>query len=838
MTDFVEVLDDPTISVVLDADDEVTVVPMPDTVETINVGEQGPPGPPGQTGASGPEGPTGEKGDQGDQGDQGLPGIDGVGYSSPENATKLLMHCDGSNGSTVFIDSSLFEHTLTGVGFAALGTAQQKFGSASLNPGGADGSYVVLEGSEDWAFGTNDFTIDFWFRPTSATSGVFYDGRSVPGGAAGPYPTISIAGGVLLYYTGGATRITGASVVALNTWYHCALSRRDGLTRLFLNGVEQGTAWGDNTNYISDLLSPPKIGAAFNGTAPFAGWMDEIRVSKGIGRWAANFTPPVLPYTVDDFGGLEGPQGEPGVDGTGYAAPDAATKLLLHLDGADGTTVLTDVSLYSHVVTAIGTAALSTAQKVFGSASLSPGGVSGSYVALDVSDDWAFTTGDFTIDFWFRCTAISSTILYEGRPTSSGGTGPYPCVFINSNVLSYFVNGAGVINGATVLVANTWYHAAVARRSGQTRLFLNGVQQGATWADLTNYIADPVQPPRFGANFSGLNPLSGWMDEIRVSKGIARWAANFTPPVLPYTLDDHTGLGVVGPQGPQGPQGIQGIQGIQGPQGVVGPQGPQGPQGIQGIQGIQGVAGPTAPGSGMFVNIDAGLCRFIPHNGNMVKVNGVVYPFGIIAFPWTGCTLNGVPGSTLAPYNIYFACLHGASLTPEFYTFPFGHSPGADGVEIMGGNNDFSLVGMVYTNSLGQFDFWNVRSWFNRRLKSVTYALGNGSTTSAGAVAATGAVGILNWDTERIHVSYSFQGGTDHDSGYSYHDIAVDGTGTFFTYVYGNPAGVWDQMSSVLLSGSVYFSEGAHSVVGRVAANSGAGTAYAYNQQLAVGSWG
>jgi hypothetical protein len=100
------------------------------------------------------------------------------------------------------------------------------------------------------------------------------------------------------------------------------------------------------------------------------------------------------------------------------------------------------------------------------------------------------------------------------------------------------VAGSIWIQGTTTLATNTWYHLALARTGIATKMFLNGVQEGPTFAnDSYNYVAPIGTHPFFG--IYGLDGTSyGWignMDEIRISKGIARWTSNFTPPTVPYS---------------------------------------------------------------------------------------------------------------------------------------------------------------------------------------------------------------------------------------------------------------------------------------------------------------
>ena len=94
--------------------------------------------------------------------------------------------------------------------------------------------------------------------------------------------------GVLKYYVAG-DRITGATLSA-NNWYHIALVRYSGVTKLYANGVQSGASYTDTNNYALNTGSP-RIGAAFNNTVSVNGFIDDLRITK-YARYTSSFTPP------------------------------------------------------------------------------------------------------------------------------------------------------------------------------------------------------------------------------------------------------------------------------------------------------------------------------------------------------------------------------------------------------------------------------------------------------------------------------------------------------------------------------------------------------------------
>lgn len=230
-----------------------------------------------------------------------MPGIDSY--------TKLLLHCDGDDGATIFIDSATGK-SVTRQGTAQVDTAQSKFGGASLLVDG-NSDYLTIPTSADFCFGDGNFTIDFWIRWAA------FPGNNVAmpimgsGTSTGNewvcwlYNQASTFYKFSFYVVGSAVSLVMSeqpfaadmSFPSLNVWYHMAIVRNGNNYLLFCNGTQLGST-------VTDTSTHPDFGAAleigrntFNVTGYHNGWLDEVRVSKGIARWAANFTPPTCAYS-------------------------------------------------------------------------------------------------------------------------------------------------------------------------------------------------------------------------------------------------------------------------------------------------------------------------------------------------------------------------------------------------------------------------------------------------------------------------------------------------------------------------------------------------------------
>ena len=187
-------------------------------------------------------------------------------------------------------------------------------------------------------------------------------------------------------------------------------------------------------------------------------------------------------------------------------------------------------------VFAQGNAKLSTAEKKFGSASLSLDGT-GDYVTHPSIADFGFGTGDFTIEGWFYKTAALSQILVDTRTTATENS-----IMVQSNGggnLRLFVNGVFVLTSSNNHTLNTWNHLAISRASGVTRFFINGVVSTNTYTDATDY--GTTKPLVLGASFVGLTSFTGYIDDFRVSN-TARYTATFTPTTTAFVDDFNTKL--------------------------------------------------------------------------------------------------------------------------------------------------------------------------------------------------------------------------------------------------------------------------------------------------------
>ena len=219
---------------------------------------------------------------------------------------------------------------------------------------------------------------------------------------------------------------------------------------------------------------------------------------------------------------------------------DSYTKLLVHFNGADAAT--TYIAETGQTVTFGGTAQLDTAQKVFGTASLLLDGDS-DYVTVPDSDDWTFGAEDFTIDFRVRFNSVAQAHFFYQR---IGSTANERWIGYDhaSHLLTFISNNAsggseGHFRCSWTPVADTWYHIEISRYGSSCKMYIDGVGQtvtdvgGTGWGTLTDMDGAITigYHPRAGSGY-----LNGWIDEYRISKGIAKHTENFTPETSEYEI--------------------------------------------------------------------------------------------------------------------------------------------------------------------------------------------------------------------------------------------------------------------------------------------------------------
>jgi len=414
-------------------------------------------------------------------------------YDIYGDQVSLLMHMDGLNNSTSFIDSSIYNRTINRYGDSKISSNQSIFGGTSAYFDGS-GDYLAIPNANDMSFGTGDFTVELWVNVPDLNRDNFIFGPT----NSGDFMIQLNAGGQL--YIGRHNVNWDGNIthnIQPNTWTHIAITRNQGTMRFFINGSIIGSPFTNNNSYVINTLY---IGTHPNGSS-FYGYMDEIRITKGTARYISNFSvpaeafPAILPLSIDS-------------------------------------------SAYQRRITPYGNAALSNAQSKFGNSSVYFDG-SGDYLSVTNSSELNFESEDFTIEFWIYLNSIPNNIGVIGKRASEANYAPY-IVEIQSGILKLYMSTTGsswTVNGlsTTELSTNTWYHIAFIRSGSTIKLFLNGISIGST-TSLSGSLLSNSDPLYIGANSgnpSGASSVDGYLDDLRITKGVARYSSNFSVPVAP-----------------------------------------------------------------------------------------------------------------------------------------------------------------------------------------------------------------------------------------------------------------------------------------------------------------
>jgi len=458
-----------------------------------------------------------------------LPGITPAlmgGESGNDVYTKLLLH---------FNDTSFMNVAAGGTPSVAtpnntpIHTGEKRFGNASIYFQGGGASYVFVKNSPDFDFGAGSFTVDWWEKRFSVVAGSATVRRQLDNAVQGYLLNHATAGPRYQTYmssNGSSWDIAGgidSGSVDLDVWVHYAVVRNGNTFYHFKNGAQTAT-WSSSAALLACPANHALTLGHWNGNG-FHGYIDEFRISKGIARWTSNFTPPGQAY---------GPTPD-------RSAWHTVGLYHFHTTNAAGT-VFTDSSPYAKPGTG-GNGYGHPNDPLFSNPAGSSYFNAGNYYnVIDGQGDWNFGSGDFTIDWWdwrsdtadARPGIVRSTETLTYQPYLIGWmSGGYLYCYGSSNATGWDVFSNLHLGPVT---ANVWSHRALARKGGTFYGFKDGV--------LTDTRPDTFGPLHYRTNpdmFVGVWNAEGaqyWghglMDELRISKGIARWTTNFTMPTRPY----------------------------------------------------------------------------------------------------------------------------------------------------------------------------------------------------------------------------------------------------------------------------------------------------------------
>ncbi|NBW17557.1 MAG: LamG domain-containing protein [Caulobacteraceae bacterium] len=317
---------------------------------------------------------------------------------------------------------------------------------------------------------------------------------------------LETTGAVTLYWFDGAIKTcTGNSTMIKNQWNYFAVVVNANAISIYVNKTTADTLTGTTTLTNRTVSVGLGVGSYYNNNSPayyFNGWLGDLRVST------TNRTISTIP--------------------TAPFANDANTRWLIQ--GTNGG--IFDNAMMNDLET-VGNAQISTSVFKFGTGSLSFDGT-GDWLTAPNSKGLYIGSGDFTIEGWLYLNALGSTKGIVSQ-FNSGGSGPGWTLYTKTTNVLEFYGGSGTVTvtGTTAISATTWTHFAVVRSGSTITIYINGTAGGT--ATNSSFSDDTTALVYVGgrADNSALS-LNGYIDDLRITKGYARYTSNFTPPTAAF----------------------------------------------------------------------------------------------------------------------------------------------------------------------------------------------------------------------------------------------------------------------------------------------------------------
>lgn len=424
----------------------------------------------------------------------------------------VLLTCQ----SSTFIDNSTNNFTITAVDnpkpttvnpFTLQYSLYNAYSPSTIGGsiyGDNDGDYVIIPGQGSsfltpaLGLGTTDFTVECWVYPMNDNQVWLWDFRYSGGGSGQNRPMLSISLTQAIYYTGTTARITNTYSTRQYAWTHFAIVRRSGVTTMYINGVATGSTYSGSDDFGStNTLTIGSVGDSPGySTTELIGYISDVRVVRSA-VYPSNFVAPIAPLT--------------NISNTAFL-------------GNMSNFGIYDSSMDINFET-FGNTKLSTVIKKYNSSSMYFDGTGDYLVGYSPTINlYALGTGNFTIETWFYVASTTNQCFVDFRTSTTAADGFFFGLASNGYIQVYA--NANIIYTAVSLSINTWYHVALVRSAGTMAVYINGTSV-ATTANSTNFTNGIY---RVGSSIDAAQNLNGYLDDLRITKGIARYTSNFTAP--------------------------------------------------------------------------------------------------------------------------------------------------------------------------------------------------------------------------------------------------------------------------------------------------------------------
>ncbi len=420
--------------------------------------------------------------------------------------------------SNLFRDASANNFTITRNGDVRV-TKDSPFLPTAAYSTSTIGGSGYFDGSTDWLeipnntalqLGASDFCVECWIYPTALPAGgnvARFISKNSGYTSLFEYTLMIRDDGSIqadAYTTGYFSIQSAAGLVKANSsWYHVAYSKAGTTASLFVNGVRVAT--GTLSGTIQATTAPLAIGRDLETSGrELTGYISNVRIVKG----SSVYTPSSSSLTVP----------------TAPLTAITNTSLLVNFTNAG----IIDNAAENDMET-VGNAQISTSVKKYGTGSLAFDGT-GDWLLVPDNTNLQLGSGAFTVEGWVNLALLGSARGLASKGTSTTGWS----LSVNSLNQVIFTDATTAITTTTALMANTWYHVAVVRvgtSTNQTVIYINGVSS-ATGTSASNFTQ--TNPMYIGADRTGGSALNGYIDDLRITKGFARYTAAFTPPTAAF----------------------------------------------------------------------------------------------------------------------------------------------------------------------------------------------------------------------------------------------------------------------------------------------------------------
>ena len=283
---------------------------------------------------------------------------------------------------------------------------------------------------------------------------------------------------------------------------------------IYVNGIVGGTTVSvTGVSVFNKASATLKISGYNNATGMYTGYVSDLRISKGTAVYTGNFTPPTAPLQVTANTAIY-----PNTANVNTTFAAANTSLLMNFTDA----AITDATTLN-VVETLGDAKVATANSKFGGSAMFFDGT-GDY--LKIPSTLAMALGStFTVECWIYVVSWNTTspTILDVRDSNIVGV-----IYLgNDGTARMQTTATGTIASQSGITLNTWTHVAFVSNATSSKVYVNGSNAGATNQGQALF-PTTAKAGFIGADFSGGERFNGYIDDLRVTKNIARYTGNFT----------------------------------------------------------------------------------------------------------------------------------------------------------------------------------------------------------------------------------------------------------------------------------------------------------------------